>query len=175
MEKKHPEYFIPALIGGALMGAVSATPFLNCLCCLWIVAGAAFSFYLMNRKTAFPLKSGDGLLVGALAGVIGSLVNALLGIPLSSVYLKINDMVLTSISRFMPEMPTAWKKLLQMNDQGADVTSMLLSLLLSSLFFAFFGALGGLVGYSLFKKEPQKEIKDETQIAENPGDSQSSL
>jgi len=56
MEKKQPEYFIPALIGGALMGVASAIPFLNCLCCLWVVAGAIFSFYLFEPENLFPLK-----------------------------------------------------------------------------------------------------------------------
>jgi hypothetical protein len=54
MEKKQPEYLIPALIGGALMGVVSAIPFLNCLCCLWAIAGAVFSFYLLNQKHLSP-------------------------------------------------------------------------------------------------------------------------
>jgi hypothetical protein len=173
MEKKQPEYLIPALIGGALMGVVSAIPFLNCLCCLWAIAGAVFSFYLLNQKTSFPLKSSDGLLVGALSGVIGGLINFLLEIPLTPVNLRIGQRFMTSASKFMKELPPVWDELLQMNYQAADFSSILVSLLFSSLFFAFFGAIGGLVGYSLFKKEPPKEIKDETPISQNPGDSQS--
>jgi len=175
MQTKQPEYFVPALIGGALMGVVSAIPFINCLCCLWAVAGAIFSFYLLNQKTTFPLKSSDGLLVGALAGICGGLINALLGIPLSPVYIRIGQRYINSVSRFMKELPPGWEELLQTNYQGFDLPSVLLSLLFSSLFFAFFGAIGGLIGYSLFKKEPPKEVKDETQFPQNPGDSQSSF
>jgi hypothetical protein len=173
MEKKQPEYFIPALIGGALMGVASAIPFLNYLCCLWVVAGAIFSFYLLNRKTSFLLKSSDGLLVGALAGVIGGLINFLLEIPLTPVNLRIVQRFMTSASKFMKELPPGWDELLKINYQAADFSSILVSLLFSTLFFALFGAIGGLVGYSLFKKEPLKEIKDETSIPQNPGDSQS--
>ncbi|HOT68429.1 MAG TPA: hypothetical protein PLW30_01995 [Candidatus Saccharicenans sp.] len=173
MEKRQPEYFVPALIGGALMGAVSAIPFINCLCCLWAVAGAMFSFYLLNQKTSFPLKLSDGLLVGALAGVCGGLINALLEIPLSPINIRIVQRYINSVSRFMKELPPGWEELLQINYQGLDLPSVLLSLLFSSLFFAFFGAIGGLIGYSLFKKEPRKEVKDETQLPQNPGDSQS--
>ena len=175
MQTKQPEYFVPALIGGALMGVISAIPFINCLCCLWAVAGAIFSFYLLNQKTTFPLKSSDGLLVGALAGICGGLINALLGIPLSPVYIRIGQRYINSVSRFMKELPPGWEELLQTNYQGFDLPSVLLSLLFSSLFFAFFGAIGGLIGYSLFKKEPPKEVKDETQFPQNPGDSQSSF
>jgi len=157
------------------MGVVSAIPFINCLCCLWAVAGAIFSFYLLNQKTTFPLKSSDGLLVGALAGICGGLINALLGIPLSPVYIRIGQRYINSVSRFMKELPPGWEELLQTNYQGFDLPSVLLSLLFSSLFFAFFGAIGGLIGYSLFKKEPPKEVKDETQFPQNPGDSQSSF
>jgi hypothetical protein len=173
VEKKQPEYFSPALIGGALMGVASAIPFLNCLCCLWAVAGAIFSFYLLNQKTSFPLQLSDGLLVGALAGVIGGLINFLLEIPLTPLNLRIGRRFMTSASKFMKELPPGWDELLQMDYQAADFPSILISLLLSTLFFALFGAIGGLVGYSLFKKEPPKEMKDETPIPQNPGDSQS--
>ncbi len=108
------------------------------------------------------MKSSDGLLVGALSGVIGGLINFLLEIPLTPVNLRIGQRFMTSASKFMKELPPVWDELLQMNYQAADFSSILVSLLFSSLFFAFFGAIGGLVGYSLFKKEPPKEIKDET-------------
>lgn len=175
MQTKQPEYFVPALIGGALMGVVSAIPFINCLCCLWAVAGAIFSFYLLNQKTTFPLKSSDGLLVGALAGICGGLINALLEIPLSPIYIRIGQRYINSVSRFMEELPPGLEELLQTNYQGFDLPSVLISLLFSSLLFAFFGAIGGLIGYSLFKKEPPKEVKGETQFPQNPGDSQSSF
>jgi len=157
MQTKQPEYFVPALIGGALMGVVSAIPFINCLCCLWAVAGAIFSFYLLNQKTTFPLKSSDGLLVGALAGICGGLINALLEIPLSPVYIRIGQRYINSVSKFMEELPPGLEELLQTNYQGFDLPSVLISLLFSSLFFAFFGAIGGLVGYSLFKKNHQRK------------------
>ncbi len=37
-----PSKMQPALIGGVILGVLSAVPFvnaLNCLCCLWVIAG----------------------------------------------------------------------------------------------------------------------------------------
>jgi len=159
METRQPEYFVPALIGGVLMGVVSAIPFINCLCCLWAVAGAMFSFYLLNQKTSFPLKSSDGLLVGALTGVCGGLINVLLEIPLSPIYIRIGQRYINSVSRFMKELPPGWEELLQLNYQGFDLLSVLLSLLFSSLFFCFFRSHWWIVWILIIQKRAPKGIK----------------
>ncbi|MCI4445185.1 MAG: hypothetical protein JHC32_04065 [Candidatus Aminicenantes bacterium] len=173
--KKEPDYFMPALIGGVLAGFISAVPFLNCLCCLWIIAGGILSAYLLSTQKISSFKSGDGLLVGALSGVIGGIVNGLLEIPLSPIYFRITQRFIASLSRFSPQLPPNWQELFQMRPQSWHPSFFILNLLISCLIFGFFGAIGGLIGYSLFVPSKPAGAKNETTPSENQGDHQSSL
>lgn len=175
MDKKQPDYFLPALIGGVMAGVISAIPFLNCLCCLWVIAGAVLSTYLLIEKTPFHLKTGDGLLVGVLSGVFGGVINAIIEIPFSPLYFNVTKRFLMSMSRFMEELPPEWENLLQMKYQGLSPSFFIFDLLLSCLLFAFFGAIGGLIGYSLFGGRTATGVQNETQAPQNPGDSQPGL
>lgn len=71
----------------------------------------------------------------------------------------------------MKELPPGWEELLQINYQGLD----LLSVLLSVLFLRSFAFSEPLVDSLdiLYSQEPRKEVKDETQLPQNTGDSQS--
>src|SRR5260370_25414316 len=81
-----PSKFTPALIGGLVLGILSAIPvvnFGNLCCCLWVlIGGAVAARMLISRSPVFPVRAGEGAAVGALAGAIGSVVNLVLGVPL---------------------------------------------------------------------------------------------
>ncbi|MBC7364366.1 MAG: hypothetical protein H5U07_07470 [Candidatus Aminicenantes bacterium] len=160
MEKKQVDFLKPAVLAGAVAGLISAVPFFNCLCCLWIIAAAAFSVYLLAQKSEASLKSSDGFLAGILTGLVASLVNGLLEIPLRPVYLSFFGRFFEAMSSFMEEMPSGWENLTQMRDQGFNLAWFLLELLLSSILFSLFGAIGGLIGYSLFAKKKESGEKD---------------
>jgi hypothetical protein len=175
MERKQPDYFLPALIGGLLAGVVSAIPFFNCLCCLWVIAGAIFSTYLLAGRTPASLKTGDGLLVGTLSGIFGAIINVILNIPLGPIYLNVTRRFLMSMSRFMEEMPPNWEGLLQMRYRGLSPSLLILDLLLSSVLFAFFGAIGGLIGISLFGRKKESGVHNETKATEDTSNNQPGL
>ena len=74
----------PALIGGLVMGLLSGLPYVslgNLACCLWIVAGGALASYLYIKKSPTPVEMGEGALVGLLAGVVGTVVKIIVGVP----------------------------------------------------------------------------------------------
>jgi len=167
MERKQVDFLAPAGLAGAAVGLISAIPFFNCLCCLWIIAGASFSVYLLVHRSDFPIKSSDALLVGLLTGIVASLVNAALEIPLRPIYVNIFGRFFESMSRFMEELPPEWETLTQMRYEGFNLSFFLLDLLLSSILFSFFGAIGGLIGYSLFGK---KKISGENNVQTPPQD-----
>ncbi len=79
-----PSKLMPALYGGIIMGVISGVPFLNivnCLCCAGLLLGGfmAVFFYKKDLTAAMPpLTSGDGVQLGALAGLIGAIVANLL-------------------------------------------------------------------------------------------------
>jgi hypothetical protein len=80
-----PNYTQPALIGGVVMGVLSALPIIsvgNACCCLWVVSGGVLAAYLFQQNQAAPIESGDGALVGMLAGLVGAVVQSLVKIPI---------------------------------------------------------------------------------------------
>src|SRR6266496_5768116 len=73
----------PALIGGVVMGVLSALPIVsvaNACCCLWIVSGGLIAAYVLQQNQTGPITPGDGALVGLLAGLCGALVKVVLSI-----------------------------------------------------------------------------------------------
>jgi hypothetical protein len=175
MKLKEKDLFLPALIGGAAAGLASTIPFLHCLCCLWVVAGGVLATYLVFDRTSDKsiLKISDSLTVGALSGLFGAIINSILKIPLTDYYLSWNRRFLESMARFMDELPAGWDSLMQMRYEGFNPFLFLFGLIINGAVFVFLGAIGGLIGYSLFKTNPG--VKNEKTMAQNQSDSQPGL
>jgi hypothetical protein len=73
----------PALLGGLIVGILSAIPFVNYCCCIWGIGGGALATYLYIKGSAVPVRPGDGATIGGLAGVFGGLIYLVIGIPLA--------------------------------------------------------------------------------------------
>ncbi len=82
MNEQRPSMLTPALLGGAVAGILSGLPFLNCLCCFWIIGGAMLAAYLLAKESPVSLTAGDGAVVGALAGLSAAVVDSLISLPL---------------------------------------------------------------------------------------------
>src|SRR5688500_19988055 len=68
----------PAVIGGVVLGLLSAIPFVNFVnacCCLWAILGGLLASYLYVKNSPTPVNAGDGAIVGAIAGVVGGLIS----------------------------------------------------------------------------------------------------
>ncbi|MEK6324790.1 MAG: hypothetical protein AABN33_24370 [Acidobacteriota bacterium] len=82
-----PSKLQPALLGGLVLGLGSVIPGLsygNLCCCGWgIVGGALAAYLLIKRSPVLPIAKGDGAVAGALAGVVGSFINLVVGVPLT--------------------------------------------------------------------------------------------
>jgi hypothetical protein len=76
----------PALIGGVIVGLLSAIPFVNYCCCIWAIGGGALASFLYIKSSPVPVKPGDGAIVGALAGLVGAIIYLIIGIPVALVY-----------------------------------------------------------------------------------------
>lgn len=73
----------PALLGGLVVGLLSAIPFVNYCCCLWGIGGGGLAGFLFIKESPARVKPGDGAVIGALAGLIGALIYLIIGVPLA--------------------------------------------------------------------------------------------
>ena len=152
MTNERPSFFMPALIGGGLAGVLSAIPFVNCLCCLWIIGGAMLAAYLLAKDSKAPLTSGDGAIVGAFAGVIAAIVDFFVSIPFQAMSDEMARNIMEKVSEYADEMPQGWENFLEGGGFEASMTMNILGLLIAAVVFSILGALGGILGMSIFGK-----------------------
>lgn len=157
MEPAKPEYLRPALVAGAAAGLLSGLPLIaagNCLCCLWIVGGAAAAAKLLAARTPGLLKAGDGALVGALTGIVAAVVSFIVEIPLRSFNLGLAQRFMDRVSDSGFEIPSGFESWFDLGSGALSPAWMLLGLFVTAAVYAIMGALGGVIGVSLFGKKP---------------------
>jgi hypothetical protein len=157
MDPAKPEYLRPALLAGAVAGVLSGLPLIaagNCLCCLWIVGGAAAAAKLLSDRTPGRLRAGDGALVGAMTGIVAAVVSAVVEIPLRSYNLGLARGFLERLSDSGFEIPSGFEGWFDLSPGALSPGWLLLGLFVTAAVYAVMGALGGVIGVSLFGKKP---------------------
>jgi hypothetical protein len=179
MNSERPSFFMPALIGGGIAGVLSAIPFVNCLCCLWIIGGAMLAAYFLSKDSKVALTSGDGAIVGALAGVIAAIVDFFVSIPFQAMSDEMARNIMEKISEYADEMPQGWENFLEGGGFEASMAMNILGLLIAAVIFSILGALGGILGMSMFRKKffPSQEnvtidVPKENRNVKDPSDRQ---
>ena len=145
----------PALLGGVVIGVLSALPVINLAncCCAWILFGGGLAAYLLQQPRPMPISAGDGALVGLMAGAIGAVVWTLVAIPLNAALLPFQadmlEQVLSNANDMPPEARDFLESLKTAPVMGAAaVIGFLLTLCICSVF----GLVGGLFGALFFRK-----------------------
>jgi len=152
----------PALIGGLVIGLLWSVPFLNLInlcCCLGVIAGGALAAWqLIKRSPVLPVSSGDGSVVGLLAGLVGAGVHLLLGVPIGLVFdPQTGVSAIKSIFALMnnPEVNRAMEEAIR-NSQNQSLAERLGGALvgwcITSVISVGFSTIGGLIGVSMFEK-----------------------
>lgn len=147
----------PALLGGLVLGLGSVIPGLsygNLCCCGWAIVGGALAAYLLiKRSTVLPITSGNGGGAGALAGVVGSFINLVVGVPLTLLQWK---SVVSQMQQRADSVsdPVSRETVRQMTDAMQSHPALIALGLW--LLFAIVGigmaALGGVIGVAMFEK-----------------------
>jgi ABC-type phosphate transport system permease subunit len=143
----------PALLGGLLIGVLSALPFVSMCCCLWVIAGGVLTTYLLQERLTTPVTAGDATIAGLLAGVIGAMLSTVLSQLMAiargvTVADGINELL--GQGRLPPEMTGALE---QVRDMPSAVF-MIGALLVTLFIYPIFSMLGALLGVALFKRQP---------------------
>jgi hypothetical protein len=145
----------PALLGGVFIGVLSALPIINIgnCCCLWVLSGGALAAYLLQQNQPSALTTGDGAIVGLLAGLVGAVVKTIIAIPIALIVGPMQSRAMQGMLENADIPPEAR----QFFDAfaasgGASVLLIIMGLCISLVIGAIFGTLGGMLGAMYFKK-----------------------
>jgi len=151
-----PNKLQPALLGGAVLGVLSALPFIglaNC-CCIWFITGGVLAAYLMQQNHPAPVAAGDGAMVGLLAGVFGAIIATIVSIPLALIAGPFQQAMLSRMIEHARDMPPEARTWLEsMAHGGLGVAVLLMKFLINLVLGCVFGTLGGLLGAMMFRKD----------------------
>jgi len=144
----------PALIGGVVLGLLSAIPFVNFInlcCCAWAILGGLLASYLYVKNSPTPATPGDGAVVGAIAGVIGAVVYLVVGIPLAIVSgAAMREMMVRMMTNLDPRQAELFRT--QLEAQGDSIAGAVVQGFIGALLLIVFAVIGGLIGIPLFEK-----------------------
>ena len=145
--------FKPALIGGILLGILSSLPLVNCLCCVWVIAGGILAAHLYVKQSPISVTLGRGVSLGLLTGVIGALVIALFSIPLQMLMSPgsgLIDQVRQSMNQ-IPNVPPETRQVFEALSANAGIIYAFGFIFMLG-FCCLFGMAGGAIGVALFEK-----------------------
>jgi hypothetical protein len=129
----------PALVGGLITGILSVIPFVSTCCCVWAAIGGLLATFMYIRSSPLPVSTGDGAMVGALAGVIGSVIYLIIGLPLALIF-GTGAQVEEAFRRSGVEVPLT------------GVALVLLSAFMVVVLLFLFAVIGGLIAVPIFEK-----------------------
>jgi hypothetical protein len=143
----------PALIGGVLLGLLSAIPVVNLVnvcCCLWALIGGLLASYLYIKNSPVPARAGDGAILGALAGLVGAIIVVVIGIPISIIAGGITrELLIRLIENVNPGQAEAIR--IQM-EAGSTIPGAIVNGIILAVLLVIFSTIGGLLGVPIFEK-----------------------
>ncbi len=140
------DMYMPALWAGLASGFLSGFPLFslgNCLCCLWIVGGGVLASYLYQRRRGDRISSADGMMVGAMAGLVSSLLATVLDMVFA--YWS-RDLILKILEAYGAEASPLLNYQSYFTPRGFAST-----LLIRIVIFSLFASIGGALGAAAFK------------------------
>ena len=128
----------PALLGGLIVGVLSAIPLVQYCCCIWGIGGGVLAAFLYIKRSTVPVKTGDGATVGALAGVIGGIIYLILGLPIAIFFgMAAMEEQLTRSGVSLP---------------FSGVLLIIVAGIVGAIILAILATLGGVIGVAIFEK-----------------------
>jgi hypothetical protein len=164
-----PSMLKPALISGVAFGVAGAIPFvsaLNCFCCALVIGSgmlASFLYSKESRAAGFAFRPGNGatvglvtgLICGAVTGVLSAIINRSTGM---NDWQEAIEQMQTAGAEIPPETLDQITTFLETS--GPTVFSLGL-IFVCLVCGAIFGTIGGLIGGSVFKVEPQAPVQEQ--------------
>ncbi|HUE82255.1 MAG TPA: hypothetical protein VMM84_09075 [Pyrinomonadaceae bacterium] len=150
----------PALIGGLVVGLLSAIPFVNWVnicCCLWAILGGLLGSYLYVKNAVTPARAGDGALVGILTGVIGAAIYLVIGIPLAILAGSAMMGVFAGLAESLD--PNQAEQIRTQMEAAQTVAGAVVHGLITAVLLVIFSTLGGLLGVPIFERRKPEMVQ----------------
>ena len=128
----------PALLGGLIVGVLSAIPLINYCCCIWTLGGGVLAAYLYVKSSPTPVKMGDGAMVGGLAGVVGGVIYFVLSLPIN---------IFFGMAAMQEQLYRSGVHL-----PFSGILLVILTSIVGAIILALLTALGGIIGVAIFEK-----------------------
>ncbi len=151
-----------AALAGLLVALASSVPFVSIGCCLWMLGGGMIAVAMYQRRTSVSLTSGLGARLGALTGLIGFAIFAVIqGIVMLA--LRGGGRFRQALEQAMreqaarnpnPEAEQIMRRMLTPEGMATVVTLGMVAFLAG---FILFCALGGVIGVSLFRRDAGRQ------------------
>jgi hypothetical protein len=141
----------PAIIGGVILGILSALPAVNTCCCIWAIVGGMIAANMYIKGSANPVTPADGAVVGAIAGVVGVVLIFVIGIPLQLIFGTAMMSMMQGIMQSADPSQAAQMREM-MAASGIGFGRAFVNALISGVTVIIFSAVGGLLGVALFEK-----------------------
>jgi hypothetical protein len=145
---------LPALLGGLFIGVLSSLPIVsmgNACCCLWVVSGGVLAAWMMQQNTPRPVTSGEGAIVGLMAGCLGAVLMLMgMGVMLALARAPIDFNQILHEAAQSPEMTPEGREALENLNPAVLIAVIGMGLF---LIYAVMATLGGLLGAAIFKKK----------------------
>jgi hypothetical protein len=141
-------FWLSTLIAGAVIGVLGNLPLLNlinCALCIFVWLGGGLAVYLYRRYEHGPvsLSTGQAAGLGAVAGVIGAAVGAVVYLATSAITIP----MFNALIRYLHvQGPLPFR-----NDVGGVVGPAFFFFCLDLVLYPLFGALGAMIAGSMIK------------------------
>ena len=140
----------PAIIGGAILGILTALPVLQSCCCIWAIVGGLIAANIYIKGSPNPVQPAEGAIVGAIAGAIGAVLIFVIGIPLQLIF---GTAMASMMGGFMQNMdPNQAAQFQEAMAASVGFGRAILNALIYSVTGVIFSAVGGLLGVAIFEK-----------------------
>lgn len=130
----------PALLGGLIVGILSAIPFLNYCCCIWGIGGGVLAGFLYIKSSPIPVKVGEGAVIGVLTGLVGAVLYFVIGFPIA---------YFLSGAQMEEALRTTG---VQLPEGVSGLMLIVLSILIGALILLVLAIIGGLISVPIFEK-----------------------
>jgi len=126
----------------------------------------AAHLYIKNSPT--PVRSGDGAVVGALAGVIGAVISLVLGIPISyAMGPTMRNIILSLVENIDRQQAEMLRHQFEM--AGDSIVRVIINGIILAILLIIFSVIGGLIGTALFEKRKGGPVPPPPPATGGPG------